>query len=50
MQTLFHPSDLTQLYEIDPTFWLEKTIEFLKSDRPDQLDIEHFIEELSKWA
>ncbi|MFM7439377.1 MAG: DUF29 family protein [Snowella sp.] len=50
MQTLFHPSDLTQLSETDPTLWLEKTIEYLKSDRLDQLDIEHLIEELSKWA
>jgi len=46
MQTLFHPSDLAQLYETDPTLWLEKTIECLKSDRLDQLDIEHLIEEL----
>lgn len=46
MQTLFHSSDLAQLYETDPTLWLEKTIECLKSDRLDQLDIEHLIEEL----
>ena len=46
MQTLFHSSDLAQLYETDPNLWLEKTIECLKSDRLDQLDTEHLIEEL----
>ncbi len=46
MQTRFHSSSLIQLYETDPTLWLEKTIEYLKSDRLDQLDIEHLIEEL----
>lgn len=39
-------SNISQLYETDPTLWLEKTIECLKSDRLDQLDIEHLIEEL----
>ena len=39
-------SHISQLYETDPTLWLEKTIECLKSDRLDQLDIEHLIEEL----
>jgi hypothetical protein len=39
-------SNISQLYETDPTLWLEKTIECLKRDRLDQLDIEHLIEEL----
>jgi hypothetical protein len=39
-------SHISQLYETDPTLWLEKTIECLKSDRLDQLDIENLIEEL----
>jgi len=39
-------STISQLYETDPTLWLEKTIECLKGDRLDQLDIEHLIEEL----
>ena len=46
MQTLLHSSELAQLYETDPTLWLEKTIECLKSDRLDQVDIEHLIKEL----
>ena len=46
MQTLLHSSELAKLHETDPTLWLEKTIECLKSDRLDQLDIEHLIEEL----
>jgi hypothetical protein len=43
-------STISQLYETDPTLWLEKTIECLKSDRLDQLDIENLIEELENLS
>ncbi|MEB3190050.1 MAG: DUF29 domain-containing protein [Snowella sp.] len=46
MPIISSSSNISQLYETDPTLWLEKTIECLKSDRLDQLDIEHLIEEL----
>ncbi|MFM8293235.1 MAG: DUF29 domain-containing protein [Microcystaceae cyanobacterium] len=48
---IFSPlSNLSQLYETDPTLWLEKTIECLKSDHLDQLDIENLIEELENLS
>ena len=46
MPILSPVSTISQLYETDPILWLEKTIECLKSDRLDQLDIENLIEEL----
>jgi hypothetical protein len=39
-------TDLKQLYEIDDSLWLEKTIELLKDQQFAQLDLENLIEEL----
>ncbi|MBL1208679.1 DUF29 domain-containing protein [Geminocystis sp. GBBB08] len=39
-------NDLKQLYEIDETLWLEKTIELLKNKQYESLDLENLIEEL----
>jgi hypothetical protein len=48
MQTLQAKQSLSlkQLYEIDDNLWLEKTIELLKENRLDELDLENLIEEL----
>ena len=43
-------SNLAKLYETDPTLWLVKTIECLKGDRLDQLDIANLIEELENLS
>lgn len=39
-------TELQSLYEIDSYQWLEETIKLLKSNRLDELDLEHLIEEL----
>ncbi len=39
-------TDLKTLYEIDSHQWLERTIELLKGNHWDELDIENLIEEL----
>jgi hypothetical protein len=39
-------TNLKQLYETDPYLWLEKTIEILKAQTLNDLDIENLIEEL----
>jgi hypothetical protein len=38
--------DLTTLYEIDDSLWLEKTISLLKMKRFDAIDLDNLIEEL----
>ncbi|QLE56659.1 DUF29 domain-containing protein [Nostoc sp. TCL26-01] len=39
-------TNLKQLYETDENLWLEKTIELLKQQQFNQLDLENLIEEL----
>lgn len=39
-------SKLKSLYEIDNEQWLEQTINLLKNNRLEELDVEHLIEEL----
>ncbi len=39
-------TNLQQLYETDDHLWLLQTIEFLKQNRFDELDLENLIEEL----
>jgi hypothetical protein len=41
-------SKLASLYEIDYEQWLEQTINFLKNNRLEELDLEHLIEELEE--
>ncbi len=33
---------LANLYEIDDSLWLEKTIQLLKKNKLDNLDLEHY--------
>jgi hypothetical protein len=42
--------DLKQLYEIDEHLWLEETINLLKTNRLQELDIENLIEELESLS
>ncbi len=39
-------TELKTLYEIDPDQWLEETIQLLKENRFNELDLENLIEEL----
>ncbi len=41
---------LKELYEIDDNLWLEKTIDLLKENRLNELDLENLIEELESLA
>jgi predicted unusual protein kinase regulating ubiquinone biosynthesis (AarF/ABC1/UbiB family) len=41
---------LTSLYEIDREQWLEKTINLLRNNRLEELDLEHLIEELEELS
>lgn len=41
---------LTSLYEIDNDQWLEKTIDHLRNNRLEELDLEHLIEELEELS
>lgn len=43
-------SKLTSLYEIDNEQWLEQTINLLKNNRLEELDLEHLIEELEELS
>jgi NAD-specific glutamate dehydrogenase len=43
-------SKLTSLYEIDNEQWLEQTIDLLKNNRLEELDLEHLIEELEELS
>jgi NAD-specific glutamate dehydrogenase len=43
-------SKLTSLYEIDNEQWLEQTIDLLKDNRLEELDLEHLIEELEELS
>jgi len=43
-------SKLTSLYEIDNEQWLEQTINLLKNNRLEELDVEHLIEELEELS
>lgn len=45
MPTLIN-TNLRDLYEIDENLWLEETINLLKTNRLNELDIENLIEEL----
>jgi len=38
--------DLKELYEVDDSLWLEKTVELLRERKYHQLDLENLIEEL----
>ena len=40
-------TDLKEIYEVDYLQWLESTVELLKSDRFEELDLENLIEELT---
>jgi len=38
--------NLKELYEVDDSLWLEKTVELLREKKYDQLDLDNLIEEL----
>jgi hypothetical protein len=44
------PTHLKQLYEIDDNLWLEQTIDLLKQNKLNELDLENLIEELESLA
>ncbi len=48
--TVIDKIDLKELYEIDDNLWLEKTIDLLKENRLNELDLENLIEELESLA
>ena len=43
-------TNLKQLYEVDDCEWLEETINLLKKQQFQQLDLENLIEELEDWG
>ena len=43
-------SKLTSLHELDNEQWLEQTINLLKNNRLEALDLEHLIEELEELS
>ncbi len=48
--TVIDKINLKELYEIDDNLWLEKTIDLLKENRFNELDLENLIEELESLA
>ncbi|MBF2058013.1 MAG: DUF29 domain-containing protein [Cyanobacterium sp. T60_A2020_053] len=48
--TVIDKIDLKELYEIDDHLWLEKTINLLKEQKFNDLDLENLIEELESLA
>ena len=48
--TVREKTNLKELYEIDDNLWLEKTIDLLKENRFNELDLENLIEELEDLA
>ncbi len=48
--TVIEKINLKELYEVDDNLWLEKTIDLLKENRLDELDLENLIEELESLA
>lgn len=43
-------TDLQQLYETDDHLWLQETIQLLKENRLDELDVENLIGELENFS
>jgi tRNA U34 5-carboxymethylaminomethyl modifying GTPase MnmE/TrmE len=50
MSMLPTKNELKTLYEVDEHLWLEKTIELLRANRLDELDVEKLIEELESLS
>ncbi len=50
MMKVIEKTNLKELYEIDDNLWLEKTIDLLKQNRLNELDLENLIEELESLA